>query len=150
MTEEHAGDEPLYFEPGASWWAVLFGPAFAALGVGAELISTGPIYWGLWIGVAGVLGLFAMLWVYARRRFAVVRVTHQELTQGSERLPVSKIKAVFDSDDEPPGVRVLGGGQSVPRRYTAVHLKLTDGSRVLAWARDGDGLRAALRTASGA
>jgi hypothetical protein len=32
----------------------------------------------------------------------------------------------------------------VPRKFTEVPVRLTDGSTVLAWARDGDALRAAL------
>lgn len=148
MTSEQPG-EALYYEPGATWWSVLVGPAFGAFGVAVELLTSGPVFWGLWITVAVILALFAVLWIYARRRFTAVQVTAEELTQGTERLPVSEIKWVSDSDDEPLGVRVLGGGATVPRKYTAVLLKLTDGSRVLAWARDGDGLRTALRTASG-
>lgn len=146
MTDEQT--EPLYFEPGASWWGLLFGPVFAALGVAFEAFTVGPIFWGLWLIAGAILTVFAALWVYARRRFAVVRVTHEELTQGSEQLALKKIKTVSDSTDQPRGARVLGGGQGVPRKYDSVLLKLTDGSLALAWARDGDGLREALRAAA--
>jgi len=39
---------------------------------------------------------------------------------------------------------VLGGGWSPPKKYAEVPVKLTDGSVVLAWARDPAGLRSAL------
>lgn len=137
--------EPLYFEPGASWWGVLFGPAFAGFGLLVELITGGPMFWALWITTAVVLGLFSAFWVYGRRRFTQVRLTREELTQGTEQLPVKRIAKVYDGDDEPFGVRVLGGGASIPRKYHAIRLGLADGSRVLAWARNGDALRTALR-----
>lgn len=147
MTPAEPGEpEELYAEPGASWWGLLFGPVFAGIGIGLELLMGGPVFWGLWITVVIVLGLFSLLWVYARRRYAQVRVTAQTLTQGSEKLAVEKIKQVSDSTEEPLGVKVLGGGQGVPRKYGAVTLRLTDGTRVVAWARDGDALRAALRS----
>ncbi len=43
------------------------------------------------------------------------------------------------------GARVLGGGAWVPKGTTDVPLRLTDGSTVVGWARDGHGLRDALR-----
>ena len=39
---------------------------------------------------------------------------------------------------------MLGDGPVVPRRLHPVVLRLTDGVRVVAWARDAEGLRAAL------
>lgn len=146
MTEDSAEPvESLYFEPGGTWWAVLFGPAFAALGVGVELLTHGPMFWQLWVGVGVILSLFSAFWVSGRRRFFVVRLTRDQLIQGTEQLPVDQIAEVLDGDDEPPGVRVLGGGYSIPRKYYAIQLGLADGSRALGWARDGDALRTALR-----
>lgn len=145
MTESPEPAEPLYFEPGASWWGILFGPIFAAFGIGVELLSNGPLFWALWITVAVVLGLFTAFWVYGRRRFFQVRLTPEELTQGTETVPVEQIAEVFDGDDEPFGMRVLGGGLAVPRKYDPIQLGLADGSRALGWARDGDALRTALR-----
>lgn len=148
MTEP--AEDVRYFEPGGSWWGLLFGPAFAAVGIGIELLTVGPVFWALWIIVAVGLFGFAALWVYGRRRFCLVRVTESTLFQGPERLPLGKIAEVSDDDDEPFGVRVLGGGMTVPRKYEPVPLRLTDGKQVVAWARDGDALRAALRGAAGA
>lgn len=99
----------------------------------------------LWLSVG--VGLFALtaLWVYARRRFLSARVTDTELWQGGERLAIDRIAAV-DDVEAPPGTRVLGGGLSVPRKFAEVPLRLDDDTVVLAWARDGDALREALRS----
>jgi hypothetical protein len=44
----------------------------------------------------------------------------------------------------PVGARVLGGGWTVPKKFTELPLRLTDDTVVVAWARDADALRAAL------
>lgn len=137
-----------YEEPGASWWALLFGPIFSLVGLSVEFLS-GKVFLWLWIGVAVVLSAFTALWVYARRTYAAVRVTDEELVQGSETVRVDRIAKVLEYSSWGKGsvkVRVLGGGLAVPRKYEEVPLRLDDGSVVLAWARDGEGMRAALRT----
>ncbi|HEX2130325.1 MAG TPA: hypothetical protein VHH15_02115 [Actinophytocola sp.] len=140
MTEP---DEPVLFaEAGSTWWPVLWGPLFAAVGVALEA-STGPVHWLPWIVVAGVLGGGAIVWVSARRKVYLVRLTTGTLTQGREHLRVAEIAAVTDVGT-PAGAKVLGGGWTVPRKTEAVPLRLTDGGVVLAWARDDDGLRDAL------
>ncbi|WP_433410710.1 hypothetical protein ACQPZU_01515 [Saccharomonospora azurea] len=141
----NAAEDVHYHEPGASGWALTWGPAFALAGWVLELLAGVPAHALLWALVgAGLLGLTA-LWVYARRRFLSVRVTGTELWQGGESVPVDDIAAV-DDVEAPPGTRVLGGGFDVPRKYTAVPVRLTDGTVVLAWARDGAALREALRS----
>lgn len=142
-------DEPLYFEQGGSWWAALFPVVFVGVGIGVEALF-GGVYWTLWGITAAVLVPFTLLWIYGRRRFCLVRLTRGELTQGSETLPVEQIAEVYDGDDEPLGMRVLGGGHTVPRKYQPVRLRLSDGSKALAWARDGQALRTALRGVAGA
>ncbi|MGH3760990.1 hypothetical protein [Actinophytocola sp.] len=142
MTEP-AGEPVLFTEHGSSWWPLLWGPLFAAFGVGVEA-TTGPVHWLPWF-VVGV-GIFAgaAVWVSARRKVYLVRLTTGTLTQGRERLDVEKLAAVTDVGT-PAGARILGGGWSVPRRTTAIPVRLGDGSVVLAWARDDEGLRDALR-----
>lgn len=148
MTQD-ADEQVLYEEPGASWWALSFGPAFGLVGVGIELLTTGPVFWWLWAGVAAVLFGFSLLWVYARRSFCVIRLTEKSLRQGQEELAVEEIAEVVDAGDEvwPTAGRVLGGSIGVPRKYDEVPLRLRDGSTVVAWARDGETMRAALREA---
>jgi hypothetical protein len=139
-----APDDPVLFaEYGSSWWPVLWGPLFAVVGIVLEAL-TGPVHWPAWLLVAGGLGGGALVWVSARRRVYLVRLTTGTLTQGREPLPVDEITGVTDVG-APTGVRILGGGWTVPRRTTAIPLRLADGSVVLAWARDDDALREALR-----
>jgi hypothetical protein len=132
----------LYAEPGSSMWPVLWGPAFALIGALVELAS-GPVHVLAWVVIGIVLAGLAMVWVSARRRVCAVRLTTSALTQGRESLDVAKLAEVDDVGAS-IGSRVLGGGWSVPRKFTEVPVKLDDGSTVLAWARDGDALREAL------
>lgn len=153
-----------YEEPAASWWALLFGPGFALAGVLFEVFTPGPVLWPVWLIAALALSGFTAMWVYARRRYAVVQLTTEVLRQGEETLPLERIAAIADEHDgdadtegtvgadagtgdaEPRRVtRVLGGGLAAPRKYDELPLRLDDGTVVLAWARDGHALRTALR-----
>jgi hypothetical protein len=132
-----------YAEPGSSWWPVTYGAAFALAGAGVEALS-GPVHVLAWVLVGlGLSGLTA-IWVQARRRVCSVRLTDESLYQGREPLPVRTI-AEIDDVGTPIGARVLGGGWTVPRSFAEIPLKLTDGTVVVAWAKDPDALRAALR-----
>ncbi len=142
MTTPDDSAPVLYAEPGSTLWPVLWGPAFAVLGALVELAS-GPVHVLAWTLVGVVLAGLATVWVQARRRVCAVRLTTAALTQGRESVEVGKLAAVDDVGAS-AGARVLGGGWSVPRKFTEVPVLLTDGSSVLAWARDGDALRAAL------
>jgi hypothetical protein len=138
----------LYAEPGSSWWPLLFGPVFALVGAGVEALS-GPVHGLDWLIVALVLFGFTALWVQARRRVCSVVLTATALHQGREPLPVERIAEV-DDVGEPVGARVLGGGWTVPKKFTEVPLRLTDDAVVVAWAKDPEALRAALRPLVGA
>lgn len=140
---EPAGEPVLFAEHGSSWWPLLWGPAFALAGLVLE-VTTGAVHWLQWFVVAVVLFGGAAVWVSARRKVYLVRLTPETLTQGRETLPVADLAAV-DDVGAPTGVRILGGGWSVPRKTEAVPVRLTDDSVVLAWARDPEGLRDALR-----
>jgi hypothetical protein len=94
------------------------------------------------VGV-GLSGLTAV-WVQARRRICSVRLTDDTLYQGREPLAVATIVAV-DDVGAPIGARVLGGGWTVPKKFAEVPLRLADGSVIIAWAKDPDALRTALR-----
>lgn len=137
---------PLYAEPGATWWPLLWGPGFALAGYLAELFAGIRTHTVMWLAAGvGLLGLTAV-WVYARRRFLAVRVTGAELEQGRERVPIAQLAEV-DDVGTPAGTRVLGGGWSVPRKSEELPVRLQDGTVVLAWARDAGALRSALRSA---
>lgn len=135
-------DPVLFEEPGSSYWPLLWGPIFAAVGAGLEA-TTGRVHGVAWplvgIGLAGL----AAVWVSSRRRLLTVRLTTTTLTQGQESLAVDRIAEV-DEVGTPAGARVLGGAWAVPRKFTDVPVRLHDGTVVLAWARDGEALRAAL------
>ncbi|MBB3049287.1 hypothetical protein FHS23_000282 [Prauserella isguenensis] len=135
-----------YAEPGATLWRLGLGPALAALGFVTELILGQPPHWLMWI-ITGV-GLLCLngAWVFARRKFLRVRVTDTELVQGTETLPIADIASILTREPG-PGTRVLGGGQTVPRRFEGVELKLRNRKHVLAWSQDSETFTAALRTA---
>lgn len=129
-------DGPLiYREHGSTWWPVLWGPAFAAVGMLVELVTPGPENPWMWavVGVALALGAFA--WVRGRRKVCTVRLTPEWLVLGQEYLAVSRIEHVTDVG-APVGARVLGGGWTVPKGTHEVPLRLDDHEVVLAWARD--------------
>jgi hypothetical protein len=132
-----------YAESGSSWWPVLWGPVFALAG-GLVEASTGPVHLIAWTVVGLALAVLAAVWVQARRRVHAVRLTGEVLHQGREELAVARIADIEDAGP-PLGARVLGGGWTVPKRFTEVPLRLRDGSVVLAWARNPDALRGALR-----
>lgn len=141
-------DQPapvLHAETGSTWWPLLWGPAFAAVGLGVEVFTGSQPHVGGWLVAALGLGVAAAVWVYARRRAYAVRLTPLALHQGREVLPVSNIAAV-DEVGTPVGARLLGGGWIPPRGTTSFPLRLDDGRVVLAWARDPDRLCDALRT----
>ncbi|GHF72573.1 hypothetical protein FHX82_000675 [Amycolatopsis bartoniae] len=134
--------EPRFLEYGAKWTALLYGPLFALAGYLAEL-ATGATHAVAWVLVGLGLAAITAPWVHARRRFLTVRVTDTELWQGRESLPLTDIAETRDVGT-PAGARVLGGGWSTPRKYDELPLRLTDGTVVLAWAKDTEALRAAL------
>lgn len=132
----------LYAETGSTYWPVLWGPVFACVGAGVELLS-GPVHTVQWLLIGVALFGGAVLWVSARRKVYRVEVTPKTLTQGRESVDIDRIEQVTDVGAA-AGAKPLGGGWSTPRKTEEVPLRLTDGSTVLAWARDGDALRAAL------
>lgn len=136
----------LYDEPGSGAAPLLWGPGFALAGYLFELATGARTHALAWVLIGLVLLVMTAVWVYARRRFLAVRVTGRTLWQGREQLAVTSI-GEFDDVGAPAGARVLGGGWSVPRKYHSLPLRLDDGTVVLAWARDPERLRSALREA---
>ncbi|RLK60658.1 hypothetical protein [Actinokineospora cianjurensis] len=141
MTDPDEGPV-LYAEPGSTWWPVLWGPLFSAVGAGVEAIS-GPVHWFAWAMVGLVLFAMAAGWVSARRKICRVVLTPAALHQGRESLPVARITSCTGVGT-PVGARPLGGGWTVPKKTTELPLELDDGSVVLAWAADPAALVAAL------
>jgi hypothetical protein len=143
MTASDQAAPALYAEPGSTWWPLVWGPAFAVAGAGAEALS-GSVHTMIWVLAGAGLAVLAFVWVQARRRVCAVRLTATHLYQGREAVAVD---AIADVDDVglPVGARVLGGGWTVPRKFGELPIRLTDKTVVLAWAQDVEALRAALR-----
>jgi hypothetical protein len=134
----------LFAEPGSTWWPVAWGPIFAAVGALVEL-TTGPVHTLGWVLVALVFAGAGAIWANGRRRVCSVELTPETLRQGQETLAVEQIAAADEEVGTSVAARVLGGGWAVPRKFESVPVKLQDGTVVVAWARDGEALRAALR-----
>jgi hypothetical protein len=141
-----SSDEPqpvLYAERGASWWPVLWGPAFALVGLGTEATAGAP-HVAPWLFVGALFAVLTVVWVQARSKVYAVQLTPESLRQGREELLVERVAEV-DDVGAPVGAKVLGGGWVPPRGTTALPVRLTDDSVVLAWAKDVEALREALR-----
>jgi hypothetical protein len=137
--------EPVLFaETGTRPWILLFGPLLAAAGIGLESFAPGGASLGLWLGVGVLVFLYTLVLVRSRRRFRRVTLTPWRLVQGTTSLPMSQVTSLRPADEEHYGIRVLGDGPVVPRRLSPVVLRLSDGTRAVAWARDAEGLRRAL------
>jgi hypothetical protein len=134
----------LYGEPGSTYWPLLWGPIFAVVGALIEW-TTGPVHTLGWVLVAFGFAGAAAVWVQGRRRVCSVELTPVSLRQGRETLDVAKIAAADEEVGTPVAARVLGTGWAVPRKFESVPVRLHDGTTVVAWARDGEALRAALR-----
>lgn len=155
MTDGSAPTEglppPLFHEPGARWRTVAFGPLFCLVALLIEL-ATGPVvHWVALPVMAVVLAGFACIMVVAGRRHVSVELTEAVLRQGTEDLPVADIEAVLAPADpealDPArweNARTLGELSGVPRKRTAIGLRLRGGTFVRAWAKDDAALRGCL------
>ncbi|TJZ79525.1 hypothetical protein FCG67_07835 [Rhodococcus oryzae] len=146
-----AAERILFEEPGGRWWLVALGPALCLVVLVVEAIIGSGVHWlGLALFAVLLAGLVT-LQVVAARRHASVLLTPAVLRNGAETVEVADIVGVlpeadpFAEDLEPwESAPSLGELSGVPRRRTAIGLRLRDGSVVRAWARDGDGLRTEL------
>lgn len=143
MATDEIEETILFSEQGSGGRPLLFGPLFGVAGYLLELFTRGPTHLVPWLLVGLALFVASAVWVYARRRFFSVRLTTKALWQGREPLDLERIAEVAGVG-APVGARLLGGGWSLPKKYEHVPIKLDDGSVVLAWARDHEGLRSAL------
>jgi hypothetical protein len=135
-----APDERLFYEPGASWWWLLAGPAAGGAMLAIQL-SAGygmqPLVPGLFLVL--VSG-FLSVQVHAARVHTSVELTTQTLRQGAEIIKVADIVKVL-----PPAggsevqkwesARALGELTGVPRGRKGIGLTLTGKRTAQAWAR---------------
>jgi len=155
MSEPSPQSEPLFFENGASWYWVLFGPISAGLLLLIQH-SGGYGFQPLLPGVLLVLvSLMLAIQVKAARIHTSVELTKDTLRQGTETLRVADILAIYPEAPRPTGwgkqepekwqeSRALGELSGVPRRRIGVGLRVTGRRTVQAWARNHRRLRAAL------
>jgi hypothetical protein len=137
--------EVLFAEAGAPWWPVLIGPAVALVGLLVDRSAPGGATPWAWVVIGLVLLLPIALIVRTRRRLLAVRVTRDALVQGDETVPTADLAGARPADGSGRfGIRPFGDHPSVPRHLGVVVVTLDDGSRRAAWARDADGLHAAL------
>lgn len=140
--------ELLFFEPGATWYWVLAGPA---AGVAMLLIE-------LWGGVGPrplvplafvvLVSGFVALQVKAARIHTSVELTAKTLRQGAQIIEADEIVGVYPQEGEATekwqSARALGELSGVPRGRTGIGIRLTAGRTAQAWARKHRVLRAAL------
>jgi hypothetical protein len=148
------GSKRLFYEPGASWYWVLAGPAMAL----AMLFIEKSAGYG-WQVVVPLVFLvlvsgFLAIQVKAARMHTSVELTEQTLRQGTETVNVAEIVKVYPEAEHAPDsgqplqrwqtARALGELVGVPRGRVGIGLKLTHGRTAQAWARRHRHLRAAL------
>lgn len=155
--EANGPDSPegaLFYEPGARWRAVSYGPVFCVIALVIELFTGPVVHWFALTLFALILAGIVYVQVAAARRHVSVLLTETALRQGAEEVPLDEIEEVLpEADpyaDEPQrweSARSLGELSGVPRRRRPIGLLLRDGSFAQAWARDDDGLRESLTEA---
>ncbi|MGO8939917.1 MAG: DUF3093 domain-containing protein [Mycobacterium sp.] len=153
-TARDAEPEPLFYEPGASWWWVALGPASAGAMVMIEIWSGARVSLVVPAIFLVLVSAFVGLQVKAARIHVSVELTEDALRQGTETILVREIVKVYPAPEhhEASGkelarwqsARALGELTGVPRHRIGIGLKLTNDRTAQAWARRHRHLRAAL------
>jgi hypothetical protein len=146
--------KPLFYEPGASWYWVLAGPAAAVSMILIEIWSGAGVQLVVPAIFLVMVSAFVALQVKAARIHVSVELTEDALRQGTETILVREIVRVYPeaensvkSDKELAkwqSARALGELAGVPRGRIGIGLKLTGGRTAQAWARRHRHLREAL------
>jgi hypothetical protein len=146
--------KPLFYEPGASWYWLLAGPAAAMSMILIEMSSHAGV--GLTIPAIFLVmvSVFLGIQVKAARIHTSVELTEDALRQGTETILVREIVKVYPEAENSveSGLplarwqtsRTLGELNGVPRGRVSIGLKLTGGRTAQAWARRHRHLRDAL------
>ena len=137
--------KPLFYEPGASWYWLLAGPAAAAAMILIEMSSHAGV--GLLVPAIFLVMVSAFLGmqVKAARIHTSVELTEDALRQGTETILVREIVKVYPQAENSVAsgqplaqwqtARALGEMVGVPRGRVGIGLKLTGGRTAQAWAR---------------
>ncbi|MDD7811685.1 hypothetical protein PP713_03795 [Mycobacterium sp. CSUR Q5927] len=153
--EPTAPPAPLFFESGASWWWVLFGPVAASLLVAIQNSGGYGVQPLLPALLAALVSAMLAIQVKAARIHTSVELSATTLRQGTETLRIADIVMIYPEAKRPTGwgkqqpekwqdARALGELSGVPRRRVGIGLRLTGRRTVQAWARDHRTLRALL------
>ncbi|OZC90837.1 hypothetical protein CH254_08035 [Rhodococcus sp. 06-412-2C] len=151
-----ASETVLFHEPGGRWRMLAWGPVFCLVVLAVELASGPVIHWFALVLFSLILVGLTYVQLRAARMHVSVELTTRALRQGTETVDVADIEDIFppaeyaDDEYEPKRwetARVLGELAGVPRKRHGIGLRLVGGGLVQAWAKDDDGLRAALETA---
>lgn len=155
MTSARDSDpKPLFYEPGASWYWMLSGPAAATAMILIEMWSGAGVALAVPAIFLVMVSVFVGLQVKAARIHVSVELTEDALRQGTETILVREIVKVYPEAENNVAsglplekwqeARALGELVGVPRRRYGIGLKLTGGRTAQAWARRHRHLRAAL------
>lgn len=155
MTSARDSDpKPLFYEPGASWYWLLSGPAAATAMILIELWSGAGVALVVPVIFLVMVSVFVGLQVKAARIHVSIELTEDALRQGTETILVREIVKVYPEPENTVAsglplqkwqeARALGELVGVPRGRTGIGLKLTGGRTAQAWARRHRHLRAAL------
>lgn len=154
LTARGAEPKPLFYESGASWWWVMWGPVAAGAMILVEVWSGAPVSFVVPAIFLVLVSTFVGLQVKAARIHVSVELTEDALRQGTETLLVREIVKVYPEPEnhEASGkelarwqsARALGELVGVPRGRIGIGLKLTGDRTAQAWARRHRELRAAL------
>lgn len=135
----------MFYEPGASWYWLLAGPAAALAMIGIEKSGGNGV--GLIVPAIFLVMVSAFLGIQvkAARIHTSVQLTEDALRQGTETILVREIVKVYPEAEnsvesgqplEPwQSARALGELNGVPRGRIGIGLKLTGGRSAQAWAR---------------
>ena len=149
MTDTSTPPQVLFYEPGATWWWILAGPA---AGIAMALIQLSAGYGIQWMvpGIFFVL-VTGFLWIQikAARIHTSVELTPDHLRQGEERISIDDIVRIYPEatgaeTQKWQSSRALGELTGVPRGRKGIGLKLTNDRAAQAWARKHHRLRTEL------
>jgi hypothetical protein len=148
------GAKPLFYEPGASWWWLLAGPASSVTMILIERSGGHGVNLVVPAVFLVLVSAFLAIQIYAAREHTSVELTEDALRAGTETILLREIVKVYPEPENSvrsglplqkwQTARSMGELNGLPRRRTGIGLRLTEGRTAQAWARRHRHLRAAL------
>ena len=149
MTQEGAVSNVLFYEPGASWWWVLTGPASGIAMLLIQVSAGLGIQWLVPTVFFALVTSFVAVQVKAARIHTSVELTPTTLREGAEVTTSTTScgsirRRQVNEEHKWQSARALGELTGVPKGRTGIGVKLTNDRTAQAWARKHQQLRAAL------